>query len=101
MKRIAWSAVILGVVVLTTTLIWAQAQGYPVQSRGVATDIKKADLDAVLSKMSASGGSGDEAVRTFNMAGTHYLSVALQRYATAKPDTKPNTTAPEHDLISE
>jgi mannose-6-phosphate isomerase-like protein (cupin superfamily) len=101
MKRIAWSAVILVVVVLTTTLIWAQVQGYPVQPRGVATDIKKADLDAVLGKMSASGGSGDEAVRTFNMAGTHYLSVALLRYAPAKPDTKPNTFAPEHDLISE
>ena len=77
--------------------MWAQAQ-YPVQSRGAATDIKKADLDAFFAKMVA-GNVTDEAVRTFDMAGTHRVGVAILHYAPTKPDAKPTTNAPEHNVI--
>ena len=99
MKRITWGAFALIVLLSAGTLMWAQAK-YPVQPRGVATDIKKADLDAFFAKMVA-GNVVDEAVRTFDMAGTHRVGVAILHYAPTKPDAKPTTNAPEHDVISE
>ena len=100
MKKTVWSVVVLAAVSVTG-LIWAQGQ-YPVMPRGQATDIKKATLDSLLATMVASGKSvSDEVIRTFNMNNTHYVEIALLRYAVSKPTDKPTTTAPEHAVISE
>jgi len=101
MKKMAWMSFAAVAILSVAGLIRAQTQ-YPVQPRGVATDIKKAELDALLAKMLASGSSvNDDVIRTFNMGNTHHVEIAMLHYAVTKPTDKPTTTAPEHSVISE
>ena len=99
MQRTIWIALLAAL----SLPVFSQAQGtYPTEPRGVATDIKKAEIDSMLAKMLAGGTAvSDEVVRTFNMANTHHVEIAILHYAVSKPDAKPATNGPEHSVISE